>query len=562
MPATAIAPSPFDQYMELRERWRWNPLLYVDQRFAVTPTWQQAQILQAILPLGAKVSVRSGHGIGKSSSAAWIISWFLETHDFAKIPCTAPTSRQLRDILWGELSKWRRIADEQSQQRGDHSRFWLSTLFRLINDSLIDPMAREWGAFARTAKKENPEALQGFHAQHLLFVIDEGSGVAEEVFEAAEGALSSPGARVLMLGNPTRNSGTFAASHKQSRGDYTSLHFRSQDSPLVDPGYRERLVRKWGEGSNVVRVRADGDFPRQEDDILISLELTEACTTRERREGGGTRRLGVDVARMGSDRTALVLRHGSIVEHIKIWGRRDTMETVGGILAVIEPWQVEEVNVDVVGLGAGVYDRLAELKRQGIIAVDLVPVNVAEKAPLVRHPADARPRLLRDYLWLEMARWLRDDQPVFCAEDPGACEDLAGELASVGYGLDSYGQLVVEDKDHMRKRLGHSPDCFITGTLVRTPQGQRPIETLKVGDVVSTPMGPRTILRLHRTMIDCLTTVQFSNGKSLIGKGKHQIFTWDSGWIRLDALSLVNAIESDNAWNDSYGNPSYSGLCR
>ena len=393
-----------------------------------------------------------------SSSAAWLVSWFVETHDFAKVPCTAPTSRQLRDILWGELSKWRRIADEQSQRRGDHPRFWISTLFRLINDSLIDPMAREWGAFARTAKKETPEALQGFHADHLLFVIDEASGVVEEVFEAAEGALSSPGARVLMLGNPLRNTGTFAASHKHSRGDYTALHFRSQDSPLVDPGYRDRLIRKWGEGSNVVRVRADGDFPRQEDDILISLELTEPCTTREPRQGEGRRRLGVDVARLGADRTTLVLRQGSVVDHVKVYAKQDTMATVGCIVAVLQAWQVDEVDVDVIGLGAGVYDRLEELRRQGQIAVEVVPVNVAEKALPFLHPTDAQPRLLRDQLWLAMAQWLREDAPVFCAEDRGACEDLAGELASVGYGLDSQGHLVVEDKDHIRKRLGHSCD--------------------------------------------------------------------------------------------------------
>jgi phage terminase large subunit len=460
MPATAVQSrvSPLDQYLELRQLWQQCPVTYVQDRFGVTPTWQQQQILEALQPTGAKVAVRSGHGIGKSAVASWAIWWVMETCDYPKIPCTAPTAHQLHDVLWGELSKWRRIADEQSAQRGDHPRFWLSRLFRLLHDALMDPSAREWGAFARTAKKENPEALQGFHADHLLFVIDEASAVAEEVFEAAEGALSTPGARVLMLGNPTRNSGTFAASHKQNRGAYTALHFRSQDSPLVDPGYRERLISKWGEQSNVVRVRADGEFPRQEDDILISLELTEPCLTRERREGGGLRKLGVDVARMGSDRTALVLRHGAMVEHIKVFGRQDTMQTVGCILAVLAPWHVEEIDVDVIGLGAGVYDRLTELQRHGQLGCAVVPVNVAEKAPLVRHPADAKPRLLRDYLWLEMAEWLRSAQPVFCAEDHGACEDLAGELASVGYSLDSYGQLVVEDKDHMRKRLGHSPD--------------------------------------------------------------------------------------------------------
>jgi hypothetical protein len=382
----------------------------------------------------------------------------LETHDFAKVPCTAPSSHQLRDILWGELSKWRRQADVRSEVLNLPRRFWLSTLFRLVTDGLYDPSAKEWGAFARTAKKENPEALQGFHADHLLFIIDEASGIDEAIFEAAEGALSTPGARVLLLGNPTRNLGTFAASHKHNRGEYTALHFRSQESPLVAPGYREHLVRKWGEGSNVVRVRADGDFPRQDDDVLISLEQAEACLTRERVPGTGLRRLGVDVARMGSDRTTLVLRQGSRVDHINVYAKQETMQTVGCIVAVLDAWQVDEIDVDVIGLGAGVYDRLAELKRQGSIACAVVAVNVAMKAPPVRHPADAKPRLLRDYLWLEVARWLREEAPVFAAPDRGACEDLAGELASVGYGLDSNGCLVIEDKEHMKKRLGLSPD--------------------------------------------------------------------------------------------------------
>jgi phage terminase large subunit len=460
MLATAPPPpvSPLDQYVELRRLWRRCPMTYVQDRFGVTPTWQQQAILEAILPSGAKVSVRSGHGIGKSSSAAWIISWFLETHDFAKVPCTAPTSRQLRDILWGELSKWRRIADELSAARHDAACFHLTNLFRLINDSLIDPSAKEWGAFARTAKKETPEALQGFHADHLLFVIDEASGVPEEVFEAAEGALSSPGARVLLLGNPLRNSGTFAASHKHSRGDYTALHFRSEDSPLVDPGYRDRLVRKWGEGSNVVRVRADGDFPRQEDDVLISLELTEPCTTREPRQGFGPRRLGVDVAWKGADRTTLVLRQGDVVDHLAVYAKDDTMVTVGHIMQILAPWGVDEIYVDVVGLGAGVHNRLDELRREGRHRCQVIAVNVAEKAPPTYAPADARAHLLRDHLWLEVKRWLQDDAPVFCAQDRTACEDLAGELASVAFQPNSQGLIVIEDKERMRKRLGHSPD--------------------------------------------------------------------------------------------------------
>jgi phage terminase large subunit len=448
-------------YLRLRKHWRAAPALYVRQRFGVEPTAQQARILTALVPPGAKVTVRSGHGIGKSSGAAWAVLWHLETHNYAKVPCTAPTAHQLRDILWGELSKWRRHADDESRRRGDHPALYLSHLFHLTQDRLYDLAAPEWAATARTARKEAPEALQGFHATHLLFVIDEASGIDEAIFEAAEGALSTPGAKVLMLGNPTRNTGTFAASHKHNRGEYTALHFRSQDSPLVDPGYRERLVRKWGEGSNVVRVRADGEFPNQEDDVLISLELTEPCLTRERVPGEGKRILGVDVARFGSDRTVLVLRQGRVVEHMAIYARQDTMTTVGRVVDKAQAWAAQGIAVDSVGLGAGVYDRLAELRREQGLPWTVVDVNVAREAPRISMKGEPRPRRLRDYLWLAMARWLRDEAPVFAwttAEERQACEDLAGELASVTYDLDSNGCLVVEDKDRMRERLGHSPD--------------------------------------------------------------------------------------------------------
>jgi phage terminase large subunit len=470
MPKTRHAPlaqaGDLALYLELRTLWRGSPLLYVQQRFGVDPTWQQAEILEAMTPLGAKVTVRSGHGVGKSSSAAWIVSWFLETHDYAKVPCTAPSSHQLRDILWGELSKWRRAADDCSQQRGDPPRFWLSALFKLTTDSLYDLGAKDWGAFARTARKEAPESLQGFHGDHLLFVIDEGSGVPEEVFAAAEGALSGPENRLLMLGNPTRTSGTFHASHHKDRGSYTALHFRSQDSPLVAPDYRARLVRKWGEGSNVVRVRADGDFPRQEDDVLISLDMTEPCLSREPVPGQGPRILGVDPARMGSDRTVLLLRQGRVVDHIAIAAKLDLMQVVGRVLSLVEPWQVEVIAVDLVGLGAGVYDRLNELRRQRLLACQVHAVDVSTAAPVKRSEDEMQAWRLRDYLWLLTAQWLREAAPVFCAADRQACADLAGELASVKYSFNSHGALVVEDKAEMRKRLGHSPD--IADSLICT----------------------------------------------------------------------------------------------
>jgi phage terminase large subunit len=481
-----------EAYQTLRDQWRSDPVRYVVERLGLQPTWQQQQILEALIPEGAKVTIRSGHGIGKSGVAAATVWWFLETRNFARVPCTAPASHQLKDILWGELAKWLRKAEDLSRRRGDHPRVWLSSLFRLTKDRLYDRGAPdEWFAAARTSGKDNPEALQGFHSGDLtvsddghgvtrqalgsiLFVIEEASGVYEPVFEVAEGALSSAGARVLMIGNPTKNTGTFAASHKQSRGEYRALHFHSQDSPLVDPDYRPRLVRMFGEGSNVVRVRADGEFPKQDDDTLIAIELTEAALARERPPAVmGVRRLGVDVARFGDDRTVLLLRQGPVVEHIAVHAKQDTMVTVGHVLQAVQIWRVAEVYVDVIGVGAGVYDRLAELHRDKKLAATVIAVNVAEVAPERPTNQDAQGKTLRDHLWLQTAAWLRDEAPIFAVEREHG-EDLAGELTSVKYAPDSSGRLIVESKDAMKARHLRSPDLADALTLTFfTPRPRR-----------------------------------------------------------------------------------------
>jgi phage terminase large subunit len=201
----------------------------------------------------------------------------------------------------------------------------------------------------------------------------------------------------------------------------------------------------------------DGEFPRQDDDVLISLELTEAALARDCVPGVGPRRLGVDVARFGDDRTVLLLRQGALVERIEIYAKQDTMTTVGHVVQAVQRWQVAEVYVDVIGVGAGVYDRLQELHTEGKLRAAVMAVNVAEAAPERPTDQDAQGKTLRDHLWLQTAAWLRDEAPVFAA-DGEACEDLAGELSSVKYAPDSSGRLVVESKDAMKARGLRSPD--------------------------------------------------------------------------------------------------------
>lgn len=423
------------EYRVAADRWRKDPAAFVGEIFGVTPDAWQVEALSALAD-GGRVSIRACHGPGKSALDAWAVFWFMSTRFPARVPCTAPTAHQLEDILWSEIAKWYRISPG-----------WFQTMFRLTGDRLEWQAApRESFAVARTARKEQPEALQGFHCENLLFVLDEASGIEDVIFEVAEGALSAENACVLMTANPTRTSGYFHSSHHGMRHRWHTMRISHTDSPRVSAQYAGDMAAKWGVDSNVYRVRVLGEFPRSDDDAVIPLELCEAAVGREV-DRTGTFVWGLDVARFGADRTALAKRCGNTqTEPVKSWRGKDTMQTAG---LVVQEWDATPerqrplaINVDVIGLGAGVVDRL---KEQGLPAVG---VNVAEQ------PASKERFLrLRDELWFQAREWLEARDCVIADDD-----ELIGELSSLKYKPLSSGKLQVEGKDDAKKRGVQSPD--------------------------------------------------------------------------------------------------------
>src|SRR6478609_468698 len=173
----------------------------------------QAEALEAV-GQHDRVSIRSGHGVGKTTFESWLILWFLLTRKNCKVPVAANSQDQLRDTIWPEIGKWHRQFPEA-----------LKAMIDVQAERIVVVQDPE-GAFAvrRTASKDNPEALQGFHAEHLLFLIDEASGIPDIVFEVGMGALSTPGAKVVMAGNPTRTSGFFYDTHHSLRDRWHTMH--------------------------------------------------------------------------------------------------------------------------------------------------------------------------------------------------------------------------------------------------------------------------------------------------------------------------------------------------
>lgn len=422
-------------HVEVIKRWQDHPGDFVRDMFGVEPDSWQSDALEA-LNTHDRVSVRSGHGVGKSAFMAWAILWWMFTRYPCKVACTAPTSHQLNDVLWGELSKWTNKIDPA----------WKELLIMKQDRLELKAEPRESFAVARTARKEQPEAFQGFHSEHMLFIVDEASGVEDIIFQVGQGAMSTPGAKTLMAGNPTRTSGFFYDSHHKMRDNWKTFKVSCSDAKMVDEAFVAEMAKQYGEESNVYRVRVLGDFPLDEDDSVISLGDVEAAVERDVSRVSGPIVWGLDPARFGDDRTALAKRQkNTLLEPVKTWKKLDLMQTVGRVVdeyrkAKEKP---EAIMVDSIGLGAGVVDRMRE------VGLPVRAINVGEQAAV----KDKYMRL-RDEMWFKARDW-------FKAKDCKIPEDstLISELVQPKYQINSTGKIKVEGKDEMKKRGLKSPDA-------------------------------------------------------------------------------------------------------
>jgi hypothetical protein len=300
---------------------------------------------------------------------------------------------------------------------------------------------------ARTSRAENPEALQGVHSENVLLIADEASGVPEQVFEAAGGSMSGHNATTLLLGNPTRTSGYFFECFHRDINNWLTFQVSSLTSSRVSADYIQSMKDKYGEDSNAYRVRVLGEFPRTDEDTMIAFELVQTAMDRDITPApGAPTTWGVDVARFGSDRSALAKRHGQVISEVRTWRNLDLMQLTGAIKAEWDgtpPSQrPQDIFVDVIGLGAGVVDRLRELKlpAQGI--------NVSETPSMGASYAN-----LRAELWGKTKGWL-ETRGCKLPKD----EELLAELTSVRYTFTSSGKLQLEAKSDMKKRGLASPD--------------------------------------------------------------------------------------------------------
>jgi hypothetical protein len=413
------------------------------------------------LPARKREAVRGPHGIGKGTIASVAILWFALTRDAAgvdwKIPTTAGSWHQLVQYLWPELHKWAgRLRWDKVRDGRPFSR---ASELQNLNLRLA-----HGHAFAGASA--NAALIEGAHADSLLYIYDESKAIPAGTFDACEGAFSGTGeAFALALSTPGSPSGRFydIQARKPGYEDWYPVHVTLEQAisaGRISRDWADQRLLQWGEHSAIYQNRVLGEFHAGDEDSVIPLAWAEAAVERwlewDLAGRPGTemdypRTVGVDVARSGADKTVLALRRGSVITELRRSVRESTMQTTGRVVAVLDGDNGGTTPVvDVIGIGAGVVDRLREMEYH----VEAFNASAGTK----RHDVTGSFGFLNRRaasIWQ-----LREMLDPAGGSDIALPDDemLLGDLSAPKWEVQSSGKIKVESKDEIAKRLGRSTD--------------------------------------------------------------------------------------------------------
>lgn len=438
-----------------------DPIAFFEDVLEMQPDEWQQKVL-ADLARHPKISVRSGQGVGKTALEAGAIIWFLTCRPYSRVIATAPTMQQLYDVLWAEIAKWLNKSLVKDMLK------WTKTKVYMIGDE------ERWFATAKTATK--PENMQGFHEDHMLIVVDEASGVADPIMEAILGTLTGDDNKLLLCGNPNRLEGVFYDSHNADRDKFRTHKVSSADSKRTSKENIEMLLKKYGQDSDVARVRIFGDFPKGALDSMISMETVEyACSCRipdSEIQKSIVLHIGCDVARFGDDSTVITPRIDRKVFPFRKYSKKSTMETAGNVILMCKEYMKQYpklkrcmIKIDDTGVGGGVTDRIREVVAEERLPFTVIPVNNGSSA------TDDYYSNLGSQIWGELRDALEENfsEMLKGSKKPTLelpyNDEMIKQLSNRKKKITSKGKIELERKEEMKKRGLGSPDIADSVTL-------------------------------------------------------------------------------------------------
>jgi hypothetical protein len=456
-------------------------------------TWSKEREILEALEVHRYVAVQSCHDVGKSFTASRKVAHWIETHPpgSAFAVTTAPTDPQVKAILWREIGRAHR-------KGGLIGRITLDAQWKLTHGLGPDELV----AYGRKPADYEPAAFQGIHAEFVLVVIDEAGGVTKAIFEAVDSLVTNDNARVLAIGNPDDPSTHFADICKPGSGWHV-IRIDGLESPnftkaevakypelrrymiregvapsteaipasmrplLLSPQWVNERIKRWGIASPMFQSKVRGKFPNIGLDTLIEPRWVVAAQNREQPADMTDPRIACDVARYGDDHTIIGLRYGN---HFRVQhdiARGPTTETTGLIQQIGLPLPIRPTaNVDDSGVGGGVVDQLME---HGYPVLPMI-----SSAKCIEVLPNGKPRFVNarsEWWWhlrIVLAGPSGTGEDGLLDIDPDD-DELASQIQSIKYTINSHGQISVETKAEMKKRGLPSPDrgdCLVMSLVV------------------------------------------------------------------------------------------------
>lgn len=415
-------------------------------------TWQAEELIEIGLAVSSgnrkqRRAVASGKGIGKSALIAFISLWGLCTFPDTKVVLTAGTHTQLQTKTMPEIAKWFSIL------LCKHLFSYKATAIH-VNDPEAERQ-KAWRLDAIPWNKSNPEAFQGLHnlGKRIIVLFDEASQIDDVIWDATDGVMSDKDTEVIWIayGNPTRGIGKFKEAF-DDKLRWRTRNIDSRDVAITDKEELAALVAsEGGEDADTVRWMVRGLFPRVASTQFISPELTaQARKNPAIAHLEDPLVLGVDVARFGDAKSVICPRKGRDVRSIpwRIMQGQNLMEVANAVAEMAERYKPDAIHVDAGGIGAGVVDRLMEMKVKGVVGVQF-----GAKSDRAMHDTDAsRYANKRSEMWGTMRAMLGQ----IAIPD---WDHLDDELTAALYGYRNDNEIQLVSKEVMLKQHGvKSPD--------------------------------------------------------------------------------------------------------
>lgn len=260
--------------------YRKDPVKFFTDCLDVDPKhiWPKMREIIESVRDNSKTVVLAGHSLSKTYTAGRLPLWFLLCHSPAVVVTTAPTHKQVEELLWREL-------------RAAHGNAKMPIGGKLTRTKLDfqEESGEKWYAIGFSTKPETvtgeATAMQGYHGENIMVIFDEAAGVHPLIWKASRYLLTSGFWRWLAIGNPVSPTGDFVECNKASGWNVINISVKDtpnfKESREVIPGisgreFEEDVRLRFGEESNEYKIRVLGIKPDYSDQTYFGKEMAAA----------------------------------------------------------------------------------------------------------------------------------------------------------------------------------------------------------------------------------------------------------------------------------------------